>query len=62
MMLYRGGSIKAIESLVFDVSDLSSAFKTFSAKGPAKKVVLSFEDDESLVKVRKHSTSLHASC
>ena len=50
-MLYRGGSIRAFDSLNFDASEVNNAFKAFCTQGNMGKVTVSFEDDESLVKV-----------
>ena len=61
-MLYRGGSIRALKSLNFDASEVSSAFKAFSAKEQTSKVAVSFEDDESLIKVSLHQVSLCSLC
>ena len=54
MVLFRGGSIRAFNSLKFDASEVSSAFKSFSTKGRVSKVAVSFEDDQSLIKVSKY--------
>ena len=53
-MLFRGGSIQASNSLNFDASEVSSAFKAFSTKGQIGKVAVSFENDNSLIKVSKY--------
>lgn len=62
MMLYRGGSVQAFHSLKFDAPEVSNAFKTASAKGRMSKVAVSFEDSESLIKVRKHQIRLYVVC
>lgn len=61
-MLYRGGSIQAFKSLKFDASDVSNAFKISSAKGRTSKVAVSFEDDESLIKVSNYRIIIYAVC
>lgn len=51
MSLYRDGSIKAFDSLkVFDASEVSDAFRYFSSKNRIGKIVISFENDDSLVR------------
>ena len=52
MTLYRSGQIKAFDPLrVFDVSEVSQAFRHFSSKNRMGKIAVSFEKDESLVQV-----------
>ena len=52
MSLYRAGSIKAFDPLkVFDVSDISNAFRYFSSKNRMGKIAISFENGDSLVRV-----------
>ena len=58
MVLFRGGSIQAFSSLNFDASEVSSAFKAFSTKGQISKIAVSFEDDNSLIKVSKYEIFL----
>ena len=60
MVLFRGGSIQAFNSLKHDASEVSSAFKSFSTKGRGSKVAVSFEDDESLIKVSKYQKFLYS--
>lgn len=52
MTLHRAGKIQPFTPLKFDASGVSNAFKTASAKGRATKVAVSFEDNDSLIKVR----------
>ncbi len=58
-MLLRGGSIQAFETKKYDASEVSSAFKAFSTKGQLSKVVVSFEDEECLIKVSKYQLFLY---
>ena len=51
MTLYREDKIRPFNPLRFDASELSNAFKTSAAKGRRAKIVISMEDDESLIKV-----------
>lgn len=52
MSLYRRGQIKAFNPLkVFDASEISQAFRHFSSKNRMGKIAISFEREESLVKV-----------
>lgn len=52
MSLYRRGSIKAFDPLkVFGASEVSDAFRYFSSKNRMGKIAISFENDESLVRV-----------
>lgn len=52
MRLYRHGCIKAFNPLkVFDASDITDAFRHFSAKNRIGKLAISFENDASLVSV-----------
>lgn len=53
MGLYRDGKIKAFDPLkVFDAAEISQAFRHFSGKNQIGKIAVSFENDESMVKVR----------
>lgn len=53
MGLYRDGQIKAFDSLrVFEAAEISEAFRYFSAKNRIGKIAISFENDESMVRVR----------
>lgn len=53
MGLYRDGKIKAFDLLkVFDAAEISQAFRHFSGKNRIGKIAVSFENDESMVKVR----------
>ena len=52
MRLYRGGKVNAFDPLrVFGASEISQAFRHFSGKNRMGKIAVSFEDDQSLVKV-----------
>ena len=52
MRLYRDSKIKAFDPLkVFGASDISQAFRHFSGKNRMGKIAISFEDDQSMVKV-----------
>jgi len=52
MGLYRDGKIKAFDPLrVFDAANVSQAFRHFSGKNRMGKIAISFEDDESMIKV-----------
>lgn len=53
MGLYRENKIKAFDPLkVFDATEISQAFRHFSGKNRMGKIAVSFENDESMVKVR----------
>ncbi|KEY63875.1 hypothetical protein S7711_10122, partial [Stachybotrys chartarum IBT 7711] len=49
--LYRSGQIKLGPIVIYDASDISSAFRAFSAKDRAGKIVVSLEDGNSQVLV-----------
>lgn len=53
MRLYRDKKIKAFESLaVFGAADISDAFRYFSGRNRIGKIAISFDDVESMIKVR----------
>lgn len=53
MGLYRENKIKAFDPLkVFNAAEISQAFRHFSGKNRMGKIAVSFENDESMVKVR----------
>ncbi|RYP18018.1 hypothetical protein DL767_009910 [Monosporascus sp. MG133] len=49
--LYRSGQIKPAPMAIFDVTDIKKAYRHFSAKDRVGKVVISFENPDSLVQV-----------
>lgn len=58
MGLYRDGKIKAFDPLkVFDASEISQAFRRFSGKNRMGKTAISFENDDSTVKVRSQASA-----
>ncbi|THV53463.1 hypothetical protein BGAL_0050g00300 [Botrytis galanthina] len=60
LKLYREGQIQAIKPLrIFDVSEITDAFRHFASKDRMGKIAISFENPESLIKVVpfKHETT-----
>jgi len=59
MSLYREGKVVAIEPLaVFDISDVTKAFRHFSSRSRMGKIAINLENPESIIRVRqiKHET------
>ena len=57
MRLYRSGHIRNVQVASFDVSEVSAAFKHFSAATRMGKIVVSFQDAEAPVQVSILTTS-----
>ncbi len=54
MGLYRDGKIKAFDPLrVFDAAEIAQAFRQFSGQNRMGKIAISFENEASMVKVRR---------